>query len=150
MYACRESTDKILHVHALQDLLRGTAPQNSVPKLRLHLVTPSSPHLITHRTMRTSEPEYQSAPFQPPIAGVLKHSGTVAKVGKAEVHAENQGRGGGVEIQGREFGGDGRVGGNGAQSGRGSGFVAGDMTNSKTLFSARRSPAVSWVKQPIF
>jgi hypothetical protein len=132
-----------------QDLLRGTAPQSIVPKLRLHLVTPSTPHLITQRAARSAEPEYEGAPFQIPIAGVLKRSGTVAKVGIAEVDGEDQGRGEhpGVEIEGGEFGVNGRCGGNGAKSGRGSGFVAGreagDMTNSKTLFSACRSPAVS-------
>ena len=132
-----------------QDLLRGTAPQSIVPKLRLHLVTPSTPHLITQRAARSAEPEYEGAPFQIPIAGVLKRSGTVAKVGIAEVDGEDHGRGEhpGVEIEGGEFGVNGRCGGNGAKSGRGSGFVAGreagDMTNSKTLFSACRSPAVS-------
>ena len=67
----------------------------------------------------------------------------------AEVDGEDHGRGEhpGVQIEGGEFGVNGRCGGNGAKSGRGSGFVAGreagDMTNSKTLFSACRSPAVS-------
>jgi hypothetical protein len=132
-----------------QDLLRGTAPQSIVPKLRLHLVTPSTPQLITQRAVRSAEPDYEGTPFQTHIAGVLKRSGTVAKVGIAGVDGEEQGRGDhpGVDIEGGEFGGNGRCGGNRAQSGRGSGFVAGrgagDMT--KTLFSACRSPAVSCV-----